>query len=106
MELINTISPRAQASRESPLPPTVCSSLAYKAHPNQESADSPLPLHVLQTSPVIFFSGQQSSCLDDTQGSHSLGSATSLPQGWDARRTNPAEHMDPQPSKVNSWPTG
>lgn len=108
MELINTISPRAQLPRDplSPCRPTAWGSLASKAHPNQERANSPLPWCSSDLPCDLFFSGQQSSCLEGTQGSHSLGCATSLPQGWDARRTKPAKHMDPQPRKVNSWPTG
>lgn len=87
---------RAQSPRGS-LPPTAVSgSFAFKAHPHQESAKSPLPLACLRPPLCCFFgsAGQLS------------GRYPGQPfQGRDARRTNPAKHMDTQLSEANSWPT-
>lgn len=65
---------------------------------------SALPLVSLR--PPLCSVFQQSSCLEGTQDSRSWGRATPRPQGEDARRTNPAKHMDPGPCKANSWATG
>lgn len=54
-ECINgTVSPRAQSPKGSPPPTAVSGSLAFKAHPHQESAKSPHLPGMPQTSPVLF----------------------------------------------------
>lgn len=77
------------------LPPTteVLVSFAYQAQPNQESASSPFPLACLRFPLCCFFR-----TVKQLSGRYPGQSF----QGWDARRTNPAKHMDWQPSKVNS----
>lgn len=94
MELIST-DDLSNSSDSLGLPPTteVLVSLAYQAHPNQESANSPLPLVCLRPPLRCFFR-----TVEQLSGRYPGQSF----QSWDARRTNEAKHMDWQPSKVNS----
>lgn len=97
-------------------------------HPNKLrslGSISPTPLRPTETWKVPAFPSpvhlrpppwsaplQQNSCLEGTQGSHSLGGVyfplhrRPAQEGWDARRTNQAKHMAPWPSKGHSWATG
>lgn len=90
------MSPIAQSPRGSPPPTAVLGSLAFKAHPRQESAKSPLPLACLRP-PLCCFFGTAKQLSGRYPGQPF--------QGRDARRTNPAKHMDTQLSEANSWPT-
>ena len=108
MELINADSQSNSSGPQGvPLPLQFWAPLPPTPTQTRKALILPFPWRASDL-PCAVSAGQQSCHLEGTQGSRSWGCATLPPptQGWDAKRTKPAKHMDPQPSKVNSWATG